>query len=201
MSTNVRARVISRERLGAMMHHWHSSAGDPLYAVGSYYSSGKAYPKKSVVKSALSEAEALEPRARAGQHGMAPEGRRRAPQHHRRTSLLLARRLRRARSSQPRQAEAEQVRQAPPMPAEPAPALAPGRVRRNATRNYEYVVYPEPRVAGEGYKIIPSTLVNEKPAIAYAKRHPGSGIYSVTKGRFIGWVNFNGRFVRFGRKS
>lgn len=30
-----------------------------------------------------------------------------------------------------------------------------------------------------------------------AKKHRGAGIYDVSKGRFIGWVNLNGNFVRF----
>jgi hypothetical protein len=73
---------------------------------------------------------------------------------------------------------------------------------RSATRDYEWVVYPEPRVAGEGIKIRPSSLTRGfEEAKRVAKERPGSGIYSVTHGRFVGWVNFNGRFVRFGRRA
>ena len=39
------------------MCQWHSSMGDPIYAVGSYYVSGKAYPDAEVVGDALSRLE------------------------------------------------------------------------------------------------------------------------------------------------
>lgn len=43
----------NRKRLGEMMQHWHSGQGDPIYAVGSYYYSGKPYPDPVVVERAL----------------------------------------------------------------------------------------------------------------------------------------------------
>ena len=45
--------------LGLKMHHWHSGMGDPLYAVGSYFVSGKDYPDRDVVLSAMYEVERL----------------------------------------------------------------------------------------------------------------------------------------------
>lgn len=44
---------MDREELGEMMLNWHSSMGDPIYAVGSYYVSGKVYPDAEVVRRAL----------------------------------------------------------------------------------------------------------------------------------------------------
>lgn len=51
--------VTSRQELGALMHHWHASSGDPLYAVGSYYYSDMPYPNKGTVEAAKVEAERI----------------------------------------------------------------------------------------------------------------------------------------------
>jgi hypothetical protein len=45
--------------LGLKMHNWHSSMGDPIYAVGSYFVSGKDYPDRDVVVRALDRIERL----------------------------------------------------------------------------------------------------------------------------------------------
>lgn len=45
---------------GEKMQHWHSSGGDPIYAVGSYAFSGKAPPDADVIYSAQGELERLE---------------------------------------------------------------------------------------------------------------------------------------------
>ena len=45
--------------LGLKMHNWHSSMGDPLYAVGSYFVGGDDYPDRDVVVRALDEVESL----------------------------------------------------------------------------------------------------------------------------------------------
>jgi hypothetical protein len=67
-----------------------------------------------------------------------------------------------------------------------------------ATRDYEWVVYPSTHVAGDGITIRPSSLTRGlDKAKAVAKEHPGSGIYSVSRGRFVGWINFKGRYVPF----
>src|ERR1043166_7572638 len=42
---------------GDNMQHWHSSGGDPIYAVGSYAYSGKIHPDRDTIESALSELE------------------------------------------------------------------------------------------------------------------------------------------------
>jgi len=70
------------------------------------------------------------------------------------------------------------------------------------TRNYEYIVYRDTRVSGEGIKI-PGTGF-KKAHLEAAKKvakdlGPGSGIYSVSKGRFIGWITFNGYYSPIGR--
>lgn len=48
-------RLDSMERwaLGLRLQSWHSSSGDPIYAVGSYYFSDTVYPQKDVVEDAL----------------------------------------------------------------------------------------------------------------------------------------------------
>lgn len=41
-----------RKAIGEKLCHWHSSMGDPIYAVGSFYLSDKEYPDPTIVKSA-----------------------------------------------------------------------------------------------------------------------------------------------------
>ena len=72
-----------------------------------------------------------------------------------------------------------------------------------ATRNYEYVVYPEPshRHAERSVKI-PTRPGKGPYDLTDAKREAkqlGSpaAIYSVSKGRFVGYVHPNGRYVTF----
>jgi hypothetical protein len=48
-----------RRRIGVMMHNWHGGQGDPIYAVGSYYYSGKKHPSVETTQWALSNVEAL----------------------------------------------------------------------------------------------------------------------------------------------
>lgn len=66
-----------------------------------------------------------------------------------------------------------------------------------ARTDYEYVVYPSTRVEGSGIKIVPSRIGDKRSldeAKAVARAAPGSGIYSVTRGRFIGWITPSGRY-------
>lgn len=63
------ARYSDRKKIGVVMHLWHGSMGDPIYAVGSYYYDDRVYPKKSVVEDALSSIESMIPRAARGEHG------------------------------------------------------------------------------------------------------------------------------------
>lgn len=70
--------------------------------------------------------------------------------------------------------------------------------RATATRDYEYVVYPSTRVEGAGVNVAGFGEKGFQSAKRLAKGHPGSGIYSVSKGRFVGWINFNGRLVPIG---
>jgi RadC-like JAB domain-containing protein len=51
--------VTSRQELGALMHNWHATGGDPLYAVGSYYYRDEPYPRKETVEAAKAEAERI----------------------------------------------------------------------------------------------------------------------------------------------
>jgi hypothetical protein len=72
------------------------------------------------------------------------------------------------------------------------------------TRNYEYVVYPQARVEGEGIKVVPSSLgsnvgLNRAKSIAKTQYGSGAAIYSVSKGRFVGWITPTGRYSPFGR--
>ena len=66
-------------------------------------------------------------------------------------------------------------------------------------RTYEFVVYQQPHVQGKGINVPNTTIRDVKKAVAFAKQHVGrgAGIYSITKGRFVGWINPNGRFVSF----
>lgn len=41
------------KRLGAKMHNWHASMGDPVYAAGSYYYTGKRHPSDETERDAL----------------------------------------------------------------------------------------------------------------------------------------------------
>ena len=72
---------------------------------------------------------------------------------------------------------------------------------RQPTRDYEYVIYKHPHHRGDGV-IVPKSRLSDKgerAAIDFAKKNvgDGAGIYSITHGRFVGWINPNGRFVRF----
>ena len=62
---------IDRRRLGEMMSPWggDSGSGLPIYAVGSFYFGGKAYPDRSMVERAIAEVERMVPLANQGQHG------------------------------------------------------------------------------------------------------------------------------------
>ena len=44
---------MNRVDLGERMQHWHSSSGDPVYAVGSFYFAGQRYPKQEIAEDAL----------------------------------------------------------------------------------------------------------------------------------------------------
>lgn len=44
---------MDRTELGERLCQWHSSMGDPIYAVGSFYVSGQVYPDKEIVENAL----------------------------------------------------------------------------------------------------------------------------------------------------
>lgn len=51
---------VAMKDLGALMQHWHSSMGDPIYAVGSYYFAEMTYPDpKLVVRARDSLAQSL----------------------------------------------------------------------------------------------------------------------------------------------
>jgi hypothetical protein len=71
------------------------------------------------------------------------------------------------------------------------------------TRNYEYVVYPEARHAGRAVKVPmrrgrgPYDLGGAK-LVAKQMGSPAA-IYSVSKGRFVGYIHSNGRYVPIGR--
>lgn len=52
-----RRQILHRVRLGELMHHWHSSSRDPIYAVGSFYFANQRYPDPEIVDRALDELE------------------------------------------------------------------------------------------------------------------------------------------------
>ena len=68
------------------------------------------------------------------------------------------------------------------------------------TRDYEYIVYPEARVSGSGVKVNVKRGklwdLTDAKAVARAMGHPAA-IYSVSKGRFVGYIGRAGKFVRF----
>lgn len=45
--------------IGNRLLQWHGGQGDPIYAVGSFYSSGKEYPDKEVIERAATVLEKL----------------------------------------------------------------------------------------------------------------------------------------------
>lgn len=45
--------MTTRTNLGERLLQWHSSMGDPVYAVGSYYVSDMVYPKKEMVEAVI----------------------------------------------------------------------------------------------------------------------------------------------------
>jgi len=55
---------IRMRNVGLAMQNWHSSGSDPIYAVGSYYFSGKRHPDREMEERALSEIEKLSRNAR-----------------------------------------------------------------------------------------------------------------------------------------
>jgi hypothetical protein len=52
-STQGLLAVSRMKRIGEKMHHWHASMGDPIYAVGSFYVTGKAHPSVETTERAL----------------------------------------------------------------------------------------------------------------------------------------------------
>ena len=64
---------IDRKKLGEMMHPWSSvgygPAGTAIYAVASYFDSGKKYPDRTVVERAIAAIDADIPKAEHGAHG------------------------------------------------------------------------------------------------------------------------------------
>jgi len=64
-----RGRLTERQKIGEMMQHWHASSGDPIYAVGSYYFSDRAYPNPVVVDAAYESVMSLMKQADRGEHG------------------------------------------------------------------------------------------------------------------------------------
>lgn len=85
------------------------------------------------------------------------------------------------------------------------PLLNPATASGTVTRNYEYVVYPEPshRHAERAVKVPqqrgrgPFDLGGAK-LVAKQMGSPAA-IYSVSKGRFVGYIHPNGRYVPIGR--
>ena len=62
-------RLTKRQHIGELMQHWHSSSGDPIYAVGSFYFADQDYPDKKVVRAALASLESDLVDAKKGAYG------------------------------------------------------------------------------------------------------------------------------------
>jgi len=64
-------RKLSRRQLGALMMPWGADTGKalPVYAVGSFYLSGKTYPERAMVLRAINAIEDDIPLAKRGMHG------------------------------------------------------------------------------------------------------------------------------------
>lgn len=60
--------ALTLRQAGEKLHHWHSGM-DAVYAVGSYYASGKEYPDPKVVERARDQLARDLPKAEAGMHG------------------------------------------------------------------------------------------------------------------------------------
>ncbi len=48
---------MDRVELGERLQQWHSSMGDPVYAVGSFYFADQVYPDKSIVEDCIANLE------------------------------------------------------------------------------------------------------------------------------------------------
>lgn len=73
VSCGMTTRSMSRQDLGAAMHHWHSSQSDPVYAVGSQLYAGQPVDEEKV-KGAREKIRSLLRSAKNGAHGWgAPE--------------------------------------------------------------------------------------------------------------------------------
>lgn len=87
------------------------------------------------------------------------------------------------------------------------PLLNPATSSGEVTRNYEYVVYPEPshRHAERAVKVPrrrgrgPYDLADAK--LVAKRMGPPAAIYSTSAGRFVGYVHPNGRYVPLGRSA
>jgi hypothetical protein len=85
------------------------------------------------------------------------------------------------------------------------PLVNPAASDGTVTRNYEYIVYPEPshRHAERAVKVPnrrgrgPYDLSGAK--LVAKKMGSPAAIYSVSKGGFVGYIHSNGRFVPIGR--
>jgi len=77
------------------------------------------------------------------------------------------------------------------------------RYGRAETRSYEYIVYPECRVAGAGVHVEGFGEKAFQRAVQVAKTHWGqqwgAGIYSISRGGFVSYVGRSGRMVPIGR--
>jgi hypothetical protein len=60
------------KKIGLLMSGWHSSSGDPIYAVGSFFVSGKDYPDLDVVRRAEANLERDLAGAKKKLHGWGP---------------------------------------------------------------------------------------------------------------------------------
>lgn len=75
---------------------------------------------------------------------------------------------------------------------------ARNRSSHTATRNHDYVVYRHVRVEGEGLIVHGMGKPALRSAVAMAKTYgPGAGVYSISKGSFVGYITDSGRWRPF----
>jgi hypothetical protein len=169
---------IDRKKLAGLMFPWGSDSSygqgsGAIGAVASYYVDGKKYPDRKWVERALKQVDEDLPKAEEGAHGWTKADAK--------TLRTIAAGLRYYLVHDYKAGD-----------------IAHSTI---VTRNYEYVVYPEAshRNAERAVKVpIRRDTFDLSDAKHEAKQMGApAAIYSVSKGRFVGYVHPSGRYVTF----
>ncbi len=168
---------IDRKKLAGLMFPWGSDSSygqgsGAIGAVASYYVDGKKYPDRKLVERALKQVDEDLPKAEEGAHSWTKADAK--------TLRTIAAGLRYYLVHDYKAGDTHST---------------------IVTRNYEYIVYPEAshRNAERAVKVpIRRGTFDLTDAKREAKQMGApAAIYSVSKGRFVGYVHPSGRYVTF----